>query len=88
LRRVRVRIAGIVQGVGFRYETRARARSRGVAGSVRNLGDGGVEAVFEGADEAVAAMVEWCRRGPRGAHVEEVRVEDEEPCGEQGFSVG
>ena len=86
--RARVRVHGRVQGVGFRYETRARARSLGVVGSVRNLGDGGVEAVFEGADDAVASMVEWCRRGPRGAAVEEVRVEEEEPRGEQGFSVG
>ena len=88
MRRVRVRIDGFVQGVGFRYEARARAQSLGVAGSARNLLDGGVEAVFEGADDAVASMVEWCRRGPRGARVDDVAVKEEEPRGEQGFSVG
>jgi acylphosphatase len=67
---------------------RARAQSLGVAGSARNLLDGGVEAVFEGADDAVASMVEWCRRGPRGARVDDVAVKEEEPRGEQGFSVG
>jgi acylphosphatase len=33
-------------------------------------------------------MVEWCRRGPRGARVDELEVRWEEPCGEQGFRVG
>ena len=87
MRRVRVRIRGAVQGVGFRYEARARAQSLGVAGWARNLGDGTVEAVFEGGEDAVGSMVTWCRRGPRGAQVDEIAVKDEEPRGEQGFSV-
>ena len=83
-----MRVRGVVQGVGFRYQTRARARSLGVAGSARNLGDGSVEVVLEGPDDAVASMVDWCRRGPRGSQVAEVDVKEEEPRGEQGFSVG
>jgi acylphosphatase len=83
-----VRVRGFVQGVGFRYEACARARSLGVSGSARNLPDGSVEAVFEGDDGAVASMLEWCRRGPRGARVDELALlEEEEPAGEQGFSV-
>jgi acylphosphatase len=85
--RVRVRVRGRVQGVFFRAEARDRAESLGVAGWIGNLPDGSVEAVFEGEDERVASMVDWCRRGPAGAEVEEVEVVREEPAGETGFSV-
>jgi acylphosphatase len=85
--RARVQVRGRVQGVFFRADARARAESLGVAGWIRNLPDGRVEAVFEGEDEQVESMVEWCRRGPAGAEVEEVHVEREEPAGETGFRV-
>jgi acylphosphatase len=80
-------VQGSVQGVFFRAEARDRARSLGLAGWVRNVPDGTVEAVFEGEDERVESMVEWCRRGPAGARVENVDVEWSEPKGEAGFSV-
>jgi acylphosphatase len=83
-----VTISGRVQGVGFRYAARDRARSRDVAGWVRNNPDGTVEAVFEGPPEAVEALVAWCRRGPSGARVDDVRVELEAPNGERGFRAG
>jgi acylphosphatase len=86
-RRSRVRVRGAVQGVFFRVETRDRARSLGVAGWVRNAHDGSVEAVFEGDPERVRSMIEWCRRGPRGADVTGVEVSDEDPRGEEGFAV-
>jgi acylphosphatase len=87
--RVRKRVVahGHVQGVFFRDTIRREARRREVAGWVRNRADGAVEAVFEGPPEAVAAMVEVCRRGPRGAHVERVESQDEEPEGLPGFEV-
>jgi len=80
-------VSGMVQGVFFRYEARERARTRGLAGWVRNLPDGRVEAVLEGPDEAVESMVDWCRRGPRGAEVTDVEVIAEEPEGLEGFEV-
>jgi acylphosphatase len=82
-----VRVHGAVQGVFFRVETRDRARSLGISGWVRNLGDGAVEAVFEGPEERVESMVEWCRRGPAGARVESVDVDWEDPVREEGFAV-
>ena len=85
--RVRVQVRGRVQGVFFRAEARARAESLGVAGWIRNLPDGSVEAVFEGENERVESMVGWCRRGPSGAEVEAVDVEREEPVGEPGFRI-
>jgi acylphosphatase len=86
-RRMRVLVRGRVQGVFFRAETRARAESLALSGSVRNLPDGAVEAVFEGDPERVESMVDWCKRGPEGASVEDVDVSVEEPTGERGFDV-
>ena len=85
--RRRVRASGRVQGVFFRDSVRSRASSRGVAGWVRNCSDGSVEAVFEGPEDAVSAMVEYCRGGPGSASVEQLDVESEEPEGLSGFDV-
>jgi acylphosphatase len=85
--RAHVWVAGEVQGVFFRYETRERARNDGLAGWVRNLPDGRVEAVFEGPDEAVDRLVRWCHRGPDGARVSGVEVRHEEPEDLDGFDV-
>jgi acylphosphatase len=73
--------------VFFRAETRDRATSLGLAGWVRNNPDGTVEAVFEGDQERVESLVEWCRRGPPHAHVEDVDVSWEAPQGDDGFAV-
>ena len=78
---------GFVQGVGFRFAVERAARSRGVAGWVRNQLDGTVEAVFEGEPEDVEALVAFCREGPRGAQVERVDVLPESPDGLAGFRV-
>ena len=83
--RRRVLVSGEVQGVGFRATCRRAARQAGVAGWVRNLSDGLVEAVFEGEPAAVEAMVRWCRSGPSWATVSSVAVEEEEPTGERDF---
>jgi acylphosphatase len=80
-------IYGLVQGVGFRFGVERAASSRRVAGWVRNRADGAVEAVFEGEAEDVEALVELCRRGPRGAVVDRVEVEEESAEGLGGFRV-
>jgi acylphosphatase len=85
--RRRVLVAGRVQGVFFRDTCRSEARRAGVSGWVRNRRDGRVEAVFEGDEEAVEHLVDWCGHGPPGAGVEQVEVSDEEPTGESGFSI-
>ena len=87
MKRAHVVVRGAVQGVFFRAETRNRARSLGVAGWVRNKGDGAVEAVFEGDDQRVESMVEWCRRGPAGARVEDVETTWGDPEGQDGFMI-
>jgi acylphosphatase len=86
--RAKLLIKGIVQGVSFRYYTQREVRKYGVAGWVRNLPDGSVAALFEGEEEDVEAMIQWCRQGPPGARVTEVIVQPEEYQGEfQSFSV-
>jgi acylphosphatase len=87
--RVRVHcvIRGLVQGVWFRESTREKAESEGVAGWVKNLPTGEVEAVFEGSREAVDDVVRWCQRGPPSARVEKVETKDETPRDERGFKV-
>ena len=82
-----MRIAGRVQGVGFRESCRREARRLGVAGTVRNLGDGSVEAVFEGPAPAVEQMIAWCHHGPRSSHVRSVDVVPEHPIGIVGFAI-
>jgi acylphosphatase len=87
IRRVHVWISGDVHGVGFRWYAREQAMEHRVAGWVRNLRDGRVEAVFEGPAEAVEAILEWCRGGPRSAHVERVEVREEPPEDANGFRI-
>ncbi len=85
--RRRVVVHGSVHGVGFRVSCARRAEALGLGGWVRNCSDGTVEAVFEGGEEAVTAIVEWCRRGPPAAEVTDVEVFEEVPQWQQGFSV-
>jgi acylphosphatase len=87
MRRVHLFVGGRVQGVFFRAACAEQARTLGVKGWVRNAADGRVEAVFEGPDPAVEAMVRWCREGPPHARVDSVDVREEAPGGETGFHV-
>lgn len=85
--RRRVAVKGHVQGVFFRETTRRRALAAGVAGWVRNCDDGSVEAVFEGERDAVESLIAFVREGPRGARVDWVDVDSEEPDGLEGFEL-
>jgi acylphosphatase len=69
-----LRISGRVQGVGFRYSMSEEAERLGVTGWVRNRRDGTVEAVLDGATDAVDAILAWAHRGPHGAQVTDVQV--------------
>ena len=83
-RRVRILISGRVQGVGFRASARDRAHQIGIDGWARNLADGRVEMVAEGAPDAIDAFLGWCAHGPQGARVTGVEIEDQEPAFEAG----
>jgi acylphosphatase len=67
-------ISGRVQGVFYRASAQQEAMRLGLAGEIRNLPDGRVEAVVEGPKERIEEFIEWCERGPPAAEVEHVRV--------------
>lgn len=85
--RVHVFISGHVQGIGFRASAQRKAYQLSLAGWVKNLADGGVEAVFEGPEEVVEEMVQWCHKGPFLAQVMEVEIKREKPEGLSGFEI-
>ncbi len=86
--RVHIFVSGKVQGVFLRSNTRNKAIELGLGGWVRNLDDGRVEAVFEGEKEKVGKMIEWVRKGPEYARVEDIEIIPEECKGEfNGFAI-
>lgn len=86
--RARVRIAGKVQGVYFRQNTRIVANRHRVTGWVKNLKDGRVEAVLEGNEMDVSEVIEWFYAGPPKAIVDDVQIKYEPYIGEfQEFKV-
>jgi acylphosphatase len=80
--RVHLIVRGRVQGVGFRFFVRDRARQLALTGWVRNRADGGVEIVAEGEHEQLQQLVASSNHGPTGARVRDVTVEWQEASGE------
>jgi len=80
--RVHIFVSGRVQGVFFRSRTLDQAKKLGLFGWVKNTPDGRVEIVAEGDKEKLEELVDWCRKGPLFAKVEEVEVEWQESTGE------
>ncbi|MBZ5738333.1 acylphosphatase [Nocardioides mangrovi] len=87
MRAVGVVVTGRVQGVSFRMYAAEEGRRLGLTGWVRNEQDGSVAAHLEGDDDAVAAMLAWCRTGPPAARVEHVAVAEAEPTGATSFTI-
>ena len=82
-------VSGRVQGVGFRYFVQDHAAVEGVHGYVRNLPDGRVEALVEGDEESVVRVERALRRGPPGAHVDNVASRRQfHPAGRRAFRSG
>jgi len=86
-RSVHIRVEGSVQGVGYRAFVKRHAAAAQLSGWVRNRNDGSVEAVLQGAAEAVENMLDHCRRGPPGARVENVDIIGEGVGAYESFSV-
>lgn len=71
-------ISGTVQGVGYRYFVRSNATKLGLTGWVRNVEDGGVEAVLQGEKEVIEQMIALCRKGPFMSEVKQIGFEWED----------
>jgi acylphosphatase len=85
---VHVIISGRVQGVWFRASTKKMAEQIGLTGWVRNKSDGCVEAVFEGEEQLINKMIEWCHQGSPLSKVKNVEVKNQEPTNEfSDFSI-
>lgn len=88
MKQVRLQITGMVQGVFFRSETKVKAVSLGITGWVKNEPDGSVSALAVGEEANLRELVEWCKKGPPGAEVDQVK-EVWEDLGEEfeGFEI-
>lgn len=84
---VSVKVTGRVQGVAFRWYAVQEAERLGVRGWIRNEADESVAGHLEGPDDAVDAMVAWCRRGPSYAVVRHVAVTEARPTGARDFAI-
>ena len=73
----KIRITGKVQGVFYRASARRKAEELGLTGWIRNEADGSVYAEAEGSDDALQQFVEWCKKGPSEAQVDEVHVQED-----------
>lgn len=72
-----IKVSGRVTGVGFRYSALQEAEKYpGLKGYVRNVGYGQVEALLQGDADEVSLMIDWFKKGPRFAHVEDITVEE------------
>ncbi len=72
MKRFHLIVSGIVHGVGFRYNTRRKARLAGITGFARNLSDGTVEIEAQGTPEALERFIHWTHHGPPDAKVDSV----------------
>ncbi|MEK9148397.1 MAG: acylphosphatase [Patescibacteria group bacterium] len=88
MRRFVVKVTGQVQGVFYRHTARLHAEKLGITGFARNEADDSVAIVAEGEEEALNQFLEWCRRGPPLARVDEIKTEWREATGEhKGFEI-
>lgn len=87
MKRFHVFISGRVQSVFFRYNTKKAADKLNINGWIRNISDGRVEAVFEGKEEDLKKILNYCKRGPLLAKVTNIEVKKEKVKGEKEFEV-
>lgn len=87
IRHVNISVRGVVQGVCFRACTAEQARLRGVAGLVRNEPDGSVYIEAEAEPDVLRNFIDWCRRGPPSATVEDIKVTDAPVASYRSFRI-
>lgn len=83
----KIRVRGLVQGVGFRWSAAWEARKLGITGFVKNMPDGSVYIEAEGSGSSLGEFLDWCRRGPAAGYVEEVGVDKFPPVNYRDFRI-
>lgn len=83
----RIRVTGKVQNVGYRFYTVKTAQQFEIAGFVRNEADGSVYIEAEGKDVGLETFIDWCRQGPKWAHVEKLEIQETPLMEYTGFNV-
>ena len=76
MKTVHVKVSGKVQGVWFRASTKQEAEKNGINGWVKNTSNGCVEAVFQGDEQKIMDIIDWCYKGPPLSAVEHVDVKE------------
>ena len=79
MRRIIIKVYGLVQGVFFRYTTRKVARKLGLLGIVKNMPDGSVYIEAEGSEEKLSDLLKFAKRGPKYAEVTNIEYEYTDP---------
>lgn len=87
IKRVRIKISGKVQGVGYRFFTQRSACTLGIKGYIENEPDGSVIIEAEGSTGQLEQFVRFVQKGPQWARVEEVDSQEITPKGDQVFTV-
>ena len=87
MKTISIKVTGKVQGVFFRESTKEQATALGVAGTVCNLPDGGVEIICTGTPEQLESLINWCRQGPPKAKVTDVQWKENGLQSFNGFTV-
>ena len=87
MKRLDLRVRGLVQGVFFRVSTQRKAEELGVRGTVRNEPDGTVYIEAEAEEAVMREFVDWCRKGPSASRVERVDQVEGDPVGFEGFEI-
>jgi acylphosphatase len=89
MKKIKIEVYGLVQGVFFRYTTRKIARQLNLTGYVKNMSDGTVYIEAEGPEEKLYELLEFSKKGPKYAQVDRVEHEFLEPTNEyDGFNYG
>ena len=87
MKRVHILINGRVQGVGFRYSLYIKALQLGIKGWVKNKDDNKVEAIFEGEQDKINYILEFCKKGPFLANISNIKIKEEQYKGEEKFRI-
>lgn len=75
IKQIRIRVSGLVQGVGFRFFTHRQAQKLGLVGYVKNLDNGEVEIVAQGDSEQISKLTEWLEQGgPVSARITNINI--------------